>query len=74
MAWPAHLAPTQASMASARSSSVPPERSERPQVVVLEAKRQLRSWPSAVSRIRSHCSQNGSVTLGITPTSPRPSR
>ena len=37
------------------------------------ANRQVRSLPSAVIRIRSHCSQNGSVTLAITPTSPMPS-
>ena len=33
----------------------------------------MRSWPSAVSRTRSQSPQNGFVTLGMTPTSPRPS-
>ena len=34
----------------------------------------VRNSPSAVTRTRSQFSQNGSVTLGITPTSPMPSR
>ena len=36
MAWPAHLAPTHASMASDSSSSLAPDRSRPAQVVVLE--------------------------------------
>ena len=35
--------------------------------------RQVRNWPSAVRRTRSQSPQNGFVTLGMTPTSPRPS-
>ena len=36
------------------------------------AKRQLRSWPSAVSRTRSQAPQNGRVTDPMTPTRPGP--
>ena len=38
------------------------------QVGLLLANRQLRTWPSAVSRVRSQAPQNGWVTLAITPT------
>src|SRR3954453_12677503 len=74
MLWPAHLRPTSASRAAASSSSDAPLRSSERRSVSRTANRQLRSLPSAVSRTRSQVSQNGWVTLLITPTSPRPSR
>ena len=49
-------------------------RSSARRSVSSSANRHVRNWPSAVMRTRSQFSQNGSVTLGITPTSPRPSR
>ena len=49
-------------------SSLAPSRSGVRKSVSPAAKRQLRSWPSAVSRTRSQLPQNGEVTEAMTPT------
>ena len=54
------------------ASSPPSARSSARRSISSSANRHVRNWPSAVMRTRSQLSQNGSVTLGITPTSPTP--
>ena len=53
---------------SAISSSVAPARSAARRSDSSRANRQLRTWPSAVSRTRSQSPQNGRVTEAMTPT------
>ena len=53
---------------SAISSSLAPARSGVRRSDSVRANRQLRIWPSAVSRTRSQAPQNGRVTEAITPT------
>ncbi len=50
------------------SSSGASPRSAARRSVSSRAKRQVRTWPSAVSRVRSQARQNGRVTEAITPT------
>ena len=56
-----------ATVPQSRRPSAPPRSSARRSVSV-RANRQLRIWPSAVSRVRSQAPQNGRVTEPITPT------
>ena len=58
----------QSARQSAISSSPAPPRSRPRRSVSSWLNRQLRTWPSAVSRVRSQAPQNGWVTLAITPT------
>src|SRR5581483_11897206 len=53
---------------SASSSSLAPARNGPRRSLSVLANRQLRTWPSAVSRTRSQVPQNGLVTDAITPT------
>lgn len=50
------------------SSSGAPERSAARRSVSSRANRQVRTWPSAVRRVRSQAEQNGRVTEAMTPT------
>ena len=68
MPCPAFLAHISAMTRSASSSSEAPARIGPRRSTSCRAKRQLRSWPSAVSRARSQAPQNGAVTLAMTPT------
>ena len=65
---PGSLAATAARHWSAISASVASERSAERRSFSVRANRQLRTWPSAVSRTRSQEPQNGRVTEAITPT------
>ncbi|COY41908.1 Uncharacterised protein [Mycobacterium tuberculosis] len=56
--------------ASIASSSAPP-RSRRRRSVSSVENRQLRIWPSAVSRVRSHVEQKACDTEAMTPNRPR---
>ena len=68
MPWPARLVAIAATHRSAISSSVAPARSAPRRSDSSRANRQLRTWPSAVSRTRSQSPQNGRVTDAMTPT------
>ncbi len=68
MPWPARLPRIATTQRCAISSSVAPARSEARRSDSSRAKRQLRTWPSAVSRTRSQSPQNGRVTEAMTPT------
>src|SRR5437867_832571 len=87
MRCPAHFVPTARSISAASRSSISTSsRSSWSSCAPAEsrrmarrsnsssANRHVRNLPSAVTRTRSQRSQNGSVTLGITLTSPAPSR
>ena len=59
-------------MRSTSASSAPVRSGSRRSVSQVE-KRQVRNWPSAVSRTRSQVEQKASVTGLMKPTSPAPS-
>ena len=61
-----------ASARRAPSSSAPGAQRRRAGRTRSRANRQLRTWPSAVSRTRSQAPQNGRVTEAMTPTRPGP--
>ena len=68
MPWPGRLAATAVRQSSASWSSLAPDLSAARRSVSAGANRQLRTWPSAVSRTRSHVPQNGRVTDQMMPT------
>ena len=68
--WPSCLSATAAVMISASSASEAPLRIGARRSVSPCANRQVRSWPSAVSRSRSHSRQNGRVTDAMMPSRP----
>src|SRR5277367_2991888 len=72
MPWPGSLAATAVRQSPASWSLLAPDRGEARRLVSVAAKRQLRTWPSAVSRTRSHVPQNGRVTDPMIPTRSRP--
>jgi len=68
MPWPGRLTATACRHRLARSASLAPARSGARRSLSVLANRQLRTWPSAVSRTRSQLPQNGRATDAITPT------
>src|SRR5215216_5170536 len=72
--WPHCLRATASRYTRATSSSPAPERRTERRSYSVVANRQVRTWPSAVRRMRSHWAQKARVTEAITPTAPRPSR
>src|SRR5262249_39118013 len=62
MPWPGSFAATACRQIVASSSSLAPARIGSRRLLSVRANRQLRTWPSAVSRTRSHAPQNGLVT------------
>ena len=67
------LRQTASRMICSRSASEAPARSGARRSVSLSENRQVRSLPSAVSRIRSQSPQNGSETGLMNPIRPLPS-
>ena len=68
---PGSFTATARSQIVASSSSLAPDRIGSRRLLSVRANRQLRTWPSAVSRTRSHAPQKGLVTDPITPTRAR---
>jgi hypothetical protein len=68
MPWPGSLTATARCHRPASSASLAPARNGPRRSLSVRANRQLRTWPSAVSRTRSQLPQNGLVTDAITPT------
>ena len=62
-----HISPCHTAMIS---SSLAPERSRERRSASWSANKQLRIWPSAVSRVREQFSQNGRVTEAMIPSHP----
>ena len=72
---PAHLSATQRRIAAGQLVVGRTAAQQVAQVDLVDREQARRAArPSAVSRMRSQASQNGRVTDGMTPTSPRPSR
>ena len=69
---PSSLSFTTEQIASDSSSSLAPARNISRKSWSSLLKRQVRSLPSAVTRIREQCPQNGCVTGAIKPISPAP--
>ena len=62
-----HISPCHTAMIS---SSLAPERSRERRSASWSANKQLRIWPSAVSRVREQFAQNGRVTEAMIPSHP----
>ncbi len=73
MPWPGSLRHTERRNSNSTSRSEPPLRRMSRSDASSSEKRQLRTAPSDVMRMRSQVPQNGRVTLAMTPISPEPS-